>query len=83
MVLDASVDVLVSFPPMITFAHTALVILVALVAARFVWVFGSDLAIRFANGIGVARSSPMGSGAATVLSWAGVRGRFTLISMSF
>jgi len=54
------------------------VILVALVAARFVWVFGSDLAIRFANRIGLARSVPMGGGAATVLSWAGVRGVVTL-----
>lgn len=61
-----------------TMAFPALVILVALVAARFVWVFGSDLAIRFANRIGLARSVPMGGGAATVLSWAGVRGVVTL-----
>jgi CPA1 family monovalent cation:H+ antiporter len=61
-----------------TMAFPALAILVALGVARFAWVFGSDLAIRLANRLGLARSLPMGAGAATVLGWAGVRGVVTL-----
>ena len=61
-----------------TMALPALAILAALVAARFFWVFASDLTIGLANKTGLARSAPMGAGAATVLSWAGVRGVVTL-----
>ncbi|MDQ0560181.1 CPA1 family monovalent cation:H+ antiporter [Rhizobium mesoamericanum] len=56
----------------------ATAILVAIVAARFAWVFGSDLAIRVCKALGLARTRPLGVGAATVLSWAGVRGVVTL-----
>ncbi|KWV53671.1 sodium:proton antiporter [Rhizobium altiplani] len=61
-----------------TMTFPALAILVALIAARFVWVFGSDLVVKLANSLGRARSAPMGVGAATVLCWAGVRGVVTL-----
>jgi Na+/H+ antiporter len=55
-----------------------LVILLALTVARFAWVFGSDLAIRLCNMLGIKRYTPIGAGGATVLSWAGVRGVVTL-----
>jgi CPA1 family monovalent cation:H+ antiporter len=61
-----------------TMTLPALAILLALVVARFVWVFGSDLAIKLANGSGMARSVPLGVGGATVLGWAGIRGVVTL-----
>lgn len=61
-----------------TMALPAMAILAALVIARFVWVFASDLIIGIAHRTGLARSVPMGTGAATVLSWAGVRGVVTL-----
>jgi Na+/H+ antiporter len=53
-------------------------ILAALVAARFVWVFGSDLLMRLWARTGLPSSPPLGVGAATVLSWAGARGVVTL-----
>ncbi|MEP9380462.1 Na+/H+ antiporter [Aquabacter sp. CN5-332] len=55
-----------------------LVILLALTAARFVWVFGSDAIIAMARAIGVRRCTPLGPRCATVLSWAGMRGVVTL-----
>jgi CPA1 family monovalent cation:H+ antiporter len=55
-----------------------LAVLGTLVLARFVWVFGSDLAIRICGAAGLTRSVPLGAGGATVLSWAGVRGVVTL-----
>lgn len=55
-----------------------LAILVALVAARFAWVFASDLVIRSCAALGFTRARPLGAGGATVLSWAGVRGVVTL-----
>ncbi|PKA43639.1 Na+/H+ antiporter [Rhizobium sullae] len=61
-----------------TMALPALAILVTIVVARFVWIFASDVAIELAHRTGLARSVPMGTGAATVLSWAGVRGVVTL-----
>lgn len=61
-----------------TMAFPALAILVALVVARYLWVFGTDLAIRLANRLRLARSVPLGPRAATVLGWAGVRGVVTL-----
>lgn len=56
----------------------AVAILVTLVVARFVWVFGADLVIKLCNAVGLARSTPIGIGGATVLGWAGVRGVVTL-----
>jgi monovalent cation/hydrogen antiporter len=55
-----------------------LAILMAITLARFAWVFGSDLAIKFGNVIGLERYKPLGIPGATVLSWAGVRGVVTL-----
>lgn len=55
-----------------------LAILVTLAVARFAWVFGSDFAIRLGNALGMERYRPLGARAATVVSWAGVRGVVTL-----
>lgn len=55
-----------------------LAILMTLVAARFVWVFASDLVIKSWAALGLTRARPLGAGGATVLSWAGVRGVVTL-----
>jgi CPA1 family monovalent cation:H+ antiporter len=53
-------------------------ILIAITVARFAWVFGSDLAIKLGNAIGLERYKPLGIPGATVLGWAGVRGVVTL-----
>ncbi len=59
-------------------AFPAVIVLLALVLARFIWVFGSDLVVRLCNSAGLARTIPLGIGGATVLGWAGVRGVVTL-----
>ncbi len=61
-----------------TMGPSVLAILAALVVARFVWVFGSDLVIRLCFATGLTRYPPLGAGGSTVLSWAGVRGVVTL-----
>jgi CPA1 family monovalent cation:H+ antiporter len=55
-----------------------LLILLALVAARFVWVFASEGVIHAMRGLGLRRYSPMGSRSAIILGWAGMRGVVTL-----
>ena len=59
-------------------ALPALAVLVTLVAARFVWIFASDLVIRLFHGLKLAHSEPLGPGAVTALGWAGMRGVVTL-----
>lgn len=61
-----------------TMAVPSLLILLALMVSRFVWMFASDLVIRIAHGLGLRRYTPLGARASTVLSWAGVRGVVTL-----
>ncbi|MFS8113827.1 Na+/H+ antiporter [Rhizobium jaguaris] len=61
-----------------TMGGPILAILIALALARVAWVFGSDLLIRLCNALGLKRYAPLGAPAATVLSWAGVRGVVTL-----
>lgn len=53
-------------------------ILLAVVVARFVWVFGVDGLLAVLRGAGVKRARPLGFRQATVLSWAGMRGVVTL-----
>ena len=53
-------------------------ILLALTAARFAWVFGADGVTWLLNRAGVGRAVPMGARCGTVLSWAGMRGVVTL-----
>ncbi|WLP57060.1 Na+/H+ antiporter [Agrobacterium fabrum] len=59
-------------------ALPALAVLVTLVAARFVWIFASDLVIRLFHGLKLAHSKPLGPGAVIALGWAGMRGVVTL-----
>ncbi|KRB55043.1 sodium:proton antiporter [Rhizobium sp. Root708] len=61
-----------------TMALPALAILLALLIARFAWIFGSELVIRICSSLGLARTRPIGGGGAVVLGWAGVRGVVTL-----
>ena len=53
-------------------------ILVALTAARFAWVFGADGVTALLGRFGVKRAAPMGARCDLVLSWAGMRGVVTL-----
>jgi monovalent cation/hydrogen antiporter len=55
-----------------------LVILLAMTAARFAWVFGADTLIALLRTLGLRRYTPLGPRCATVLSWAGMRGVVTL-----
>lgn len=59
-------------------AWPAMVIVLAVILARFVWVFGSDAALALARRIGLTRKPPIGPRAAVVMSWAGMRGVVTL-----
>lgn len=59
-------------------AIPVLIILLAMTAARFAWVFGSDGVISLLRLVGVRRYSPIGPRGATVLGWAGMRGVVTL-----
>lgn len=59
-------------------ALPVLIILLVLIAARFAWVFGSDLVIRLLRAAGIRRYKPIGARASTVLGWAGMRGVVTL-----
>ncbi|SRR5579859_2645240 len=60
-------------------AVPVLVILAVLTAARFVWVFGSDLIIAALKAVGLCRHfKPLGAGCNIVLGWAGMRGVVTL-----
>ncbi|WP_443750111.1 Na+/H+ antiporter [Asticcacaulis solisilvae] len=53
-------------------------ILLALTAARFAWVFGTDAISHVFNRMGFKRTLPLGWRCDTVLSWAGMRGVVTL-----
>ena len=89
--LEASVFVLIGFSlrdimeraggAEIVFKQMAwplLVIVVSLTAARFAWIFGSDLLLQALVMVGIGRHQPLGRSAGTVVSWAGMRGVVTL-----
>ncbi|OWW04564.1 sodium:proton antiporter [Rhizobium sp. R72] len=61
-----------------TMGLPAAVILVTLAIARLAWVFGSEVMVKLFNSLGLAQTRPLGVGASTVLSWAGIRGVVTL-----
>lgn len=62
----------------VTMGVPSLVVLVALVLARFAWMFGSDAAIRACARLGLTQHTPLGARSSSVLGWAGVRGVVTL-----
>lgn len=61
-----------------TMAYPVSLIALAVVVARFVWMFGIDAAISAARFLGWTRRQPLGARAAVVMSWAGMRGVVTL-----
>ncbi|WP_395683610.1 Na+/H+ antiporter [Dokdonella sp.] len=62
----------------VTMGAPSLAVLVALILARFAWMYGSDGVIRACARLGVTRHAPIGARGASVLGWAGVRGVVTL-----
>ena len=53
-------------------------VVLTVVVARFVWIFGTDGLLGALRRIGYKRARPLGVRQATVLSWAGMRGVVTL-----
>jgi CPA1 family monovalent cation:H+ antiporter len=53
-------------------------VVLAVILARFVWVFGTDLVEYALRALGVGLRRPLGPRKATVLSWTGMRGVVTL-----
>ncbi|OJY06235.1 MAG: Na+/H+ antiporter [Rhizobiales bacterium 63-22] len=55
-----------------------LLIVLAMIVARLLWVYGSDMVVGLLRRLGLTRRSPLGPKAATILGWAGMRGVVTL-----
>ncbi|MGU3665773.1 Na+/H+ antiporter [Methylobacterium sp. A49B] len=53
-------------------------VILAMTLARFAWVFGADAILGAFRRRGWGRAEPLGAPAATVMSWAGMRGVVTL-----
>lgn len=53
-------------------------VIVAMIVARFAWIFSCDAILALLNKFGVASDCPLGPRSATVMSWAGMRGVVTL-----
>lgn len=65
-------------PVAATMGLPALAILAAIVLARFAWMFASDAVIAACARLRLTRHAALGTRAACVLGWAGVRGVVTL-----
>lgn len=61
-----------------TMAQPVLLIVLTVVVARFLWIFGVDAGFAAVRRIGWTRQQPLGARAALVMSWAGMRGVVTL-----
>ena len=61
-----------------TMAGPVLGVLLAVLAARFVWVFGSDALLTLLHRAGLRRARPLGWRQAIVLAWTGMRGVVTI-----
>ncbi|QNA84349.1 Na+/H+ antiporter [Sphingomonas sp. So64.6b] len=61
-----------------TMAIPVLGVVLTVVVARFVWIFGSDGLLGVLRAIGFKRARPLGARQATVLGWTGMRGVVTL-----
>jgi CPA1 family monovalent cation:H+ antiporter len=61
-----------------TMAQPVLLIVLAVLVARFLWIFGADAVVALAKRLGWTRARPLGPRAALVMSWAGMRGVVTL-----
>ncbi|RVT89373.1 Na+/H+ antiporter [Sphingomonas crocodyli] len=63
---------------LVQMAVPVLLILLALTAARFAWMYGSDAIIALVRMLGVRRYTQIGARGSTVVAWAGMRGVVTL-----
>ncbi len=61
-----------------TMAGPVVLIVAAVIVARFVWIFGADTVVQLLRRAGWTAARPLGARAALVLSWAGMRGVVTL-----
>jgi Na+/H+ antiporter len=61
-----------------TMGLPVLVIVAAVIVARFVWIFGVDAVVAGLRRVGWRIARPLGGRAALVMSWAGMRGVVTL-----
>jgi monovalent cation/hydrogen antiporter len=61
-----------------TMAEPVLLIVLAVLVARFLWVFGAEALLNGLRRLGWHRARPLGARAALVMSWAGMRGVVTL-----
>jgi CPA1 family monovalent cation:H+ antiporter len=69
----------VGFQALLTdMAGPVLAILLAVLLARFLWVFAGDAALAALNRFGFRRARPLGWRQAGILSWAGMRGVVTI-----
>jgi CPA1 family monovalent cation:H+ antiporter len=59
-------------------AQPVLLIVAAVIIARFLWILGVDAGVAAVRRIGWTRQQPLGPRAAVVMSWAGMRGVVTL-----
>jgi CPA1 family monovalent cation:H+ antiporter len=59
-------------------AGSVAAIIAAVTLARFAWIFGSDAGLWALNRMGWRAAEPLGPRAASVMSWAGMRGVVTL-----
>lgn len=53
-------------------------VVLALILARFFWVFGSEAILKLAERAGAKQARPLGWRQSTILSWAGMRGVVTV-----
>jgi Na+/H+ antiporter len=69
----------VGFEALLTdMAGPVLAIVLAVLIARFAWVFGSDALLAALRKAGLRRARPLGARQAGILAWAGMRGVVTL-----
>jgi Na+/H+ antiporter len=69
----------VGFEALLTdMAGPVVAVVLAVLVARFVWVFGSDAALAALRRAGLRRARPLGWRQAGILAWAGMRGVVTL-----
>ncbi|MBB5712487.1 Na+/H+ antiporter [Sphingomonas xinjiangensis] len=61
-----------------TMAQPVLLIVLTVLIARFLWIFGADLLVKLLRSAGARHLRPLGSRASLVMSWAGMRGVVTL-----
>lgn len=59
-------------------AWPLLAIVLAMTAARLVWIYGANWVVKLLSTTGITRETPLSPGSVVVMSWAGMRGVVTL-----